>query len=271
MMRKKLLLSAACFTLGASVFALAQTAAIPPAVTTPDSIETGKPGANAPSPGPTNPDQGTAATGAVSKGGTSTEPTSTEPTNPGSVDSAPTPGKGTANGEGTGEKLRSGSERGTASSPDVSSSRSHKAARQSRSHAVPSSGTASQAGSIKQPGGQSDIVSHVPSSSSDEHASADQFLRDAQTALRKHHTAEAQEALERAETRLLGDLNGQGASSNGGQSQAVATVEQAREALGHRRYLRPDTTQTSRMIDQALSQSTGGSTMSGSGGLQPVP
>ena len=270
-MRKKLLLSTACFTLCASVFALAQTAPIPPAVTTPDSIETVKPGANAPSQGPANPDQGAAATGAASKEGTSTQSTNTEPTSRGLVDSNPAPGKGTANGEGTGEKSRSGSERGAASSSDVSSSRSHKAVRQSRSHAVPSSGAASQAGSIKQPDGRADIVSRVPSSSSDEHASADQFLRDAQTALRKHRTAEAQDALERAETRLLGDLNGQGASSNGSQSQAVATVEQAREALGHWRYLRPDTTQTSRMIDQALAQSTGGSTKSGSGGLQSVP
>ena len=268
-MRKKLLLSA-CFTLCASVFALAQTAPTPPIVTTPDSIEIGKPGANAPSPGPTNPDQGTAASGAASKEGTSTQPTSTEPSNRGLVDSAPAAGKGTARGERPGEKLKSGSERGTANAFDVGSSRSHKAARQSRSHAVPSSGKASQAGSIKQPDGRSDIASHVPSSLSDEHASADKFLRDAQTALRKHHTAEAQEALERAETRLLGDLNGQGASSNGGQSQAVAAVEQAREALGYRRYLRPDTAQTSRMIDQALAQSTGGSTMSGSGGLKPV-
>jgi len=270
-MRKKLFLSAACFTLCASVFALAQTAPTPPTVTTPDSIEPGKPGANASSPGPTNPDQGPPATGAASKEGTSTQPTSTEPTNRGSVDSAPAAGKGTANGEGPGEKLKSGAERGIANASDIGSSRSHKAARQSRSHAVPSSGKASQAGSIKQPDGRSDIVSRVPSSSSEEHASADQFLRDAQTALRKHHADEAQDALERAETRLLGDLNGQRASSNGSQSQAVAAVEQAREALGHRRYLRPDTAQTSRMIDQALAQSTGGSTMSGSGGLQPVP
>ena len=269
-MRKKLLLPAACFTLCASVFALAQTAPAPSPVTTPDSIETGKPGANAPSPGLTNPDQGTAATGAVSKQGTSAEPTSTEPTNRGSAASAPAAGNGAANGEGPGEKSKSGSERGTANASDVGSSRSHKATTQSRSHAVPSSGKASQAGSIKQPDGRPDIASHVSSSPSDEHASADQFLRDAQTALRQHHTDEAQQALERAETRLLGGLNGQEASS-GNQSQAVAAVEQAREALGHRRYLRPDTAQTSRMIDQALAQSTGGSTTSGSSGLQSVP
>ncbi len=269
-MRKKLLLSAACFTLCASVFALAQTAPTPPPATTPDSIETGKPGANAPLPGPTNPDPGTAATEAVSKQGTSSQPTSKEPTNRGSVDSAPAPGKGVASGQRPGEKSKSGSERGTATASDLGSSKSHKTTPQSRSHAVPSSGKASQAGSIKQPEGRSDIASHVPSSPNDEQASVNQFLRNAQTALRQHHTNEAQQALERAETRLLGGLNGQEASS-GNQSQAVAAIEQAREALGHRRYLRPDTAQTSRMIDQALAQSTGGSTTSGSGGLQSVP
>ena len=269
-MRKKLFLLAACFTLCASVFALAQTAPTPPTATTPDSVETGKPGGSAPSPGPTNPDQETAATGAASREGTSAQPTSTEPTNRGSVDSARAAGKGAANGEGPGEKSKSGSERGTATASDVGSSGSHKTTPQSRSHAVPSSGKASRAGSIKQPDGRSDIASRVPSSPGDEHASADQFLRDAQTALRNRHTDEAQQALERAETRLLGGLNGQEASS-GSQSQAVAAVEQAREALGHRRFLRPDTAQTSRMIDRALAQSTGGSTTSGSSGLQSVP
>jgi len=270
-MWKKALLSAACLTLGAAGIAFAQTAPVPPIVAAPGSIETGEPGVNAPSPGPMDPNPGAAATETAPKGETSNEVPSAEPTDRGSVDSAPARGKGTANGEGTGEKLRSGPERDTANSSDVNASRSHKAARHSRSHAVLSSGTASHAGSINRPDGRSGIASHVLSSPSDEHASADQFLRDAQTALRKHHTGEAQEALEQAETRVLGSANGQGTSSDDSQSRAVAAIEQAREALGHRRYLRPDTTQAGQMIDRALAQSTGGSTVSGSGRSQSVP
>ncbi len=270
-MWKKALLSAACLTLGAAGIAFAQTAPVPPIVTAPGSIETGEPGVNAPSPGPMDPNPGAAATGTAPKGETSNEPTSAEPTDRGSVDRAPAQGKGIASGEGTEGKLRSGSERGTAHSSDVNSSRSHKAARHARAHAVQSSGKAPQAGSIDRPDGRSGVASRVPSSPSDEHASADQFLRDAQTALRKHHTGEAQEALERAETRVLGNANAQETSSDDSQSRAVAAIEQAREALGHRRYLRPDTAQAGQMIDRALAQSTGGSPVSGSGQSQSVP
>jgi len=269
-MSKRSLLSVACFTLGATVIALAQTAPVPPSVTAPSSIETGKPGANASSPGPTEPHQGAAA-GTAPREGTSNEPISTKPTDRSPVDSAPAPDKGTANGEGTSEKSRSGSERSTTNSSDISSSGSHKAARHSRPPAVLSSVKAPRAGSINRSEARSGIASHVPSSPSDEHASADQFLRDAQTALSKHHTGEAQEALERAETRLLGGPNERGTSSDGSQNQDVAVIEQARDALGHRRYLRPDTTQAGQMIDQALAQSTGGSTVPGSDGSQPVP
>lgn len=275
-MCKKALLSAACFIFGAAGIAFAQTTPVPPSVTTPDSIETGKPGVNAPSPGPTDPNPGAAAIEAAPKGETNNQPTSTEPgqsqpSNRGAVDSAPAQGKGTANVEGTGKNVRTGSEGGIAQSSDVSSSKSHKAARHARSHAVLSSGTAPQAGNIGRPNGRSGVASRVPSSASDEDASVDQLLRDAQTALRKHQTVEAQEALERAETRVLGGANEQGTSNDDSQSRAVAAIEQAREALGHRRYLRPDTAHADQMIDQALAQSAGANTVSGSRGSQSAP
>ena len=96
----------------------------------------------------------------------------------------------------------------------------------------------------------------------DENASADQYLRDAQTALRERRTREAQEALERAEIRVLNSAP----NTNAGKNSTVDTIEQAREALGHVRYLRPDLARGGQMIDQAMSETASKGTSSLSGG-----
>lgn len=98
--------------------------------------------------------------------------------------------------------------------------------------------------------------------SADDNASADQYLRDAQTALRERRIREAREALERAETRVLNSAP----DTNAGKNSTVDTIEQAREALGHVRYLRPDLARGGQMIDQAMSETASKSTSSLSGG-----
>ncbi len=98
--------------------------------------------------------------------------------------------------------------------------------------------------------------------SADENASADHYLRDAQTALRKRHIREAREALERAEIRVLNSAP----DTNAGTSSTVDTIERAREALGHVRYLRPDLARGGQMIDQAMSETASKSTASLSSG-----
>ena len=89
-----------------------------------------------------------------------------------------------------------------------------------------------------------------PSQSVDENASADQSLRDAHSALRRHNTQDAQEALERAETQVLNSVP----DGNVSQNSSVITIERAREALGHARYLRSDPGQAGQLIDEALAQ-----------------
>ena len=89
-----------------------------------------------------------------------------------------------------------------------------------------------------------------PAQSVDENASADQSLRDAHSALRRHNTQDAQKALERAETRVLNSVP----EGNVSQNSTVITIERAREALGHARYLRPDPGQAGQLIDEALAQ-----------------
>ena len=230
-MGKKLLMSAACFSLGVGAFAYAQTAPVPPGATPPGSTESVEPGANATSPAPVAPDQGSAS-GATTSGGTSNEPTSTQPAehDRGSVDSTPANGKGIANGEGTAGKQPAAPDQGSATGAVPSGGTTDKQrtgsehARPPRSHAVPAT-AAHPAGSTDRSHRRSPEASHLPAPPGDENASAEQFLRDAQTALRKHHTDEAQEALERAETRFLDGTQGQGGFSD---------VHQSLGSPGHR-------------------------------------
>ena len=159
-----------------------------------------------------------------------TQPTVTPPTAPGSsVTAEPAP-------------LPAASERipiDTAGQPVWSKLRPHQGV-QRRSPAAPRSTTAS----------------------ADENASADQYLRDAQTALRGRRIREAREALERAEIRVLNSAP----NTNAGKNSTVDTIEQAREALGHVRYLRPDLARGGQMIDQAMSETASKGTSSLSGG-----
>jgi hypothetical protein len=105
-------------------------------------------------------------------------------------------------------------------------------------------------------------ASRAMTTSVDENASADQYLRDAQAALRGHRIREAQEALERAETRVLNSAP----DTNVGRNSTVNAIERAREALGHVRYSRPDPARGGQMIDQAISESASKSTSSPSAG-----
>jgi hypothetical protein len=89
-----------------------------------------------------------------------------------------------------------------------------------------------------------------PPPSVDENASADQSLRDAYSALRRHHIVDAQKAMERAETQVLNSVP----EGNVSQNSTVITIERAREALGHARYLRPDPGQAGQLINEALAQ-----------------
>ena len=92
----------------------------------------------------------------------------------------------------------------------------------------------------------------------DENASTDQYLRDAQTALRGRRIRDAREALERAEISVLNA----GPNTNADKNSAVDPIEQAREALGHVRYLRPDLARGGQMIDQAMSETASNGTRS---------
>jgi hypothetical protein len=156
-----------------------------------------------------------------------TQPTVTPPTAPGSsVTAEPAPPNGEVPSDSAGQ-------------PVWSKLRPHQGV-QRRSPAAPRSATASV----------------------DENASADQYLRDAQTALRERRIREAREALERAEIRVLNSAP----NTNAGKNSTVDTIEQAREALGHVRYLRPDLARGGQMIDQAMSETASKGTSSLSGG-----
>jgi hypothetical protein len=112
----------------------------------------------------------------------------------------------------------------------------------------------------KRPQSRALVAPHATTSSADENASADQYLRDAQTALRGRRIREAQKALEGAETRALNSAPGTNASQNS----TINAIERAREALGHVRYLRPDLARGGQMIDQAMSETASKSKSTGS-------
>ena len=109
---------------------------------------------------------------------------------------------------------------------------------------------------------RSPVAPRAATASVDENASADQYLRDAQTALRERRVREAREALERAETRVLNSAP----NTNAGKNSTLDAIEQAREALGHVRYFRPDLARGGQMIDQAMSETASKGTSSLSGG-----
>jgi transcription elongation GreA/GreB family factor len=228
-MHKTLLVSAALFGVVVTAPAMTQTTVTPP--TAPGSSGTAGPASPNGEPVTDKPTE----SGAAREGGTTGGTADTQATAPGAATSdAPAPGEATREQTTSQPANNKPVEHG----PAASERRPHQGP-QRRSAAAP----------------------HSTTSSVDENASADQYLRDAQTALRGRRIREAQEALERAETRVLNSAP----DTNAGQNSTVNMIERAREALGHVRYVRPDSARGGQMIDQAMSEVTSKSTSSLSG------
>lgn len=260
-MRGTLLVSAALFAGAVAALALAQTPSTPPTPGSSDTVAPASPNTESvtdkPAESGSGAAQGTAGgpgdTGATApgpasssmSGGPATGATAPGPGSSGSSNGTPAPG-------GTTKELTTG--RPTNKNPDHGSVTSE--TRSQRHVTQPSKSEAKQANNIAR--SHHPTRPHPPASSADENASADQYLRDAQAALRGHRTGEAQEALERAETQALNSAP----EGKLGQNSTVDTIERAREAMGHVRYLRPDPAQAGRLIDQALSQTVSSSTSS---------
>jgi hypothetical protein len=79
----------------------------------------------------------------------------------------------------------------------------------------------------------SDVAPHFAQPGSGADATPESYLRDADAALSKHHTGEAQQALEMAETRMLDRSTPVGTANQPAQSQEVRQIGAARQALGH--------------------------------------
>jgi hypothetical protein len=245
-MRARVLLSAGLFGGVMAALALAQTTSTNPAA--PGSSETTAPAStNNEPPAGKPPESG----GPESTQGASGGPGNTQATAPGPGSNAP-----------SANPAPSGTPKEPATGTETGKKPVNHGAATSQTHGQvmhpPSSG-AKHASTIGQPHRHPPISPHPPTTSVGENASADQHLREAQTALGRHRTEQAQEALERAETRVLNNAP----EGNASQNSTIIAIERAREALGHVRYLRPDPAQAGQLIDQALSQ-TGSSTSSGS-------
>jgi hypothetical protein len=109
------------------------------------------------------------------------------------------------------------------------------------------------------------IAPRLPAPSASANASPEQLLGVAQNALRRGQTGEAQEALERAETRALDRSTAQGNENMPAQGPFVQAIGQARRSLANH-----DVAQTQRDIQNAMSassfaQNRAGASMSGSG------
>jgi hypothetical protein len=242
-MRGTLLIPTALFGAAVAALALAQTTSTPP--TAPGSSDN------------------------VAPASPNSEPVTGNPPESGSGSAQGTPGNIGATAPGPASSSTSGSPAPGGTTKEHTTSRhtnkkqpvDHGSATgemRSHRHATrPSRSEAKQASNIDRPHRRSPTSPHPPSSA-DENASADQHLRDAQTALRGHRTWEAQEALERAETRALNSAP----DGNVSQNSTVNTIERAREALGHVRYSRPDPAQAGQLIDRALSPTASRSTPS---------
>lgn len=118
----------------------------------------------------------------------------------------------------------------------------------------------SMASNIASGDARSSIAPRLPNPQAGDAASPDQYLRDAQSALTQHKTGQAQEALERAQTRMLDRSVEQGETGSPSQDPRVASVEQARQALGH-----GDTKGATRLVGQALAMNSTGSVGSDAG------
>lgn len=92
--------------------------------------------------------------------------------------------------------------------------------------------SSTQASNTNRHNTRSDIAPRLPTPSQGANGTPQQYLRDADRALASNRTGAAQEALERAETRLL-DQQAANGNPNAGQSAAVQAVSQARRDLAN--------------------------------------
>jgi hypothetical protein len=117
-----------------------------------------------------------------------------------------------------------------------------------------------RASNIDRTDARSQIAPRLPTPQVGEDASPDSYVRAAQQALRRNRTGEAQEALERAETRIL-ELH----QADQGRIPMMDTLEQARQALG-----RHDTASARRILDQAVAENGANRPAGGYSGTGPM-
>ncbi|HTR15653.1 MAG TPA: hypothetical protein VMI52_01300 [Acetobacteraceae bacterium] len=110
-------------------------------------------------------------------------------------------------------------------------------------------------------GGPAMLAPRLPAPHVGTHATPEEYLRAAQSALARHHTGEAQQALEMAETRLLSRSTPVDAARQPDQDQAVQQVGQARQALGQ-----GDLKSARAAIESALNTLAGPGASPGTGG-----
>jgi hypothetical protein len=94
---------------------------------------------------------------------------------------------------------------------------------------------------------RSDIAPALPVPPVGPNATPEQYLRAAQTALDRHQSGEAQEALERAETRLLDRSTSPDRANAPDERPRIRLITQALDAIGHR-----DWHAAHQAVDQAL-------------------
>ena len=99
---------------------------------------------------------------------------------------------------------------------------------------------------------RSDIAPRLPDPTGGRDAGPRALIRRAEQALARRQTGVAQEAMERAQTRLLDRSTEQGMTGNPSQDPMVMNLGQAREALAHR-----DIEGARRLLGQALAMNPG--------------
>ena len=112
----------------------------------------------------------------------------------------------------------------------------------------------SQASNISPSDSHSTIAPRLPgSAASGIDETAAQLLRMAQRDLSAHRTGAAQEALERAETRMLDRSTPVGMTDTPATNPVIQTISEARQALGHN-----DVAGAQSLISQAMAQRSAG-------------
>jgi hypothetical protein len=236
-MRKALLASAALFGLMATVPAQTQTQTQTTGapLAAPAGGDTAKPASPSGEPAAGKPTGGGGTPASGASGGTGSAP-ATAPG--GAASGAPTPG-GSAQGQAASQPA--GNKR-AAPGPTAGEGHPHRqATRAVKPRARHVSGKQGAPGCAR-------AAPPSTASPADADASVDRYLRDAQAALRRRCVEEAQDALERAETRALSGSP----DADAGQDPTVGAIERAREALGHVRYPRPDLARGGRLVEQAM-------------------